>query len=109
MNNKQEYILYSTHQAWKYFVPMLLDFIGIIIGILSFNYYSDTQRQLLYLMVALSFLTISFIIKYNIRCPKCGTSWYWLALKKPMSEHAIVKIRSLASCPTCGFTNDSIT
>ena len=109
MSNKETPILSCTKQAWKYYVSMLLDSFGVFIGIFAFTNYSDSQRHLIFLLAALLVFFIGILIKHTIKCPKCNSHWYWQALKKPMSEKSIVKIRLQTKCASCGLTCENCT
>jgi len=100
---KQESILYRTHQAWKYNASLVIGSLGSIIAIGSFYYYACPKWHFIYLMIAGIFIITGFIIALRIKCPKCGALWYWLALKTPIGNKGLEKLRSQKNCPTCGF------
>jgi ribosomal protein S27AE len=105
LTTKQESILYGTHQAWKYNASLVADWLGIIIAVGSFYYYSShPQLHLQYLMVAGILFIVGFFIALRIKCPKCGSHWYWQALKTPLGDNGLGKLRSQKVCPTCGFS-----
>ena len=104
MLNKQESILYHTHQPWKYNASIVIDWLGIVVATGSFYYYrSDPQRHLLYLSVAALIFITSSIIALQIKCPRCGSRWFWQALKTPLGGDGLGKLRSQNACPKCGF------
>ena len=110
MINKQKSILYLTHQTWKYNASLAIGSLGTIIFVGSFYYYySRPQWHLLFLMVAGMLIITSFIIALRIKCPKCGVLWYWQALKTPVGSDGLGKLRSQKACPTCGFSDDTVT
>ena len=109
MNDKHTPILVCTNQSWKYFVSMLLDLVGTILGILSFFYMSNAQPHLGFLMAALFIFGLGILIKHLIKCPKCSSHWYWRSLKKPISEKAVVKVRLQTKCEQCGLTCENCT
>jgi len=82
MIDKQESILYITHQAWKYDASMAVDWLGIIIAAGSF-YYSSSYPQwyLPCLTIAGILFIIGFFIALRIKCPNCGALWYWLRIR----------------------------
>jgi len=98
MIKKQESILYRTHQAWKYNASLAVDWLGIIIAVGSFYYYNLHPQ---WLMVAGTLLITGFFIALRIKCPKCGSLWYWQALKTPLGGNGLGKLRSQKTCPTC--------
>jgi len=108
MIDKQESILYITHQAWKYDASMAVDWLGIIIAAGSF-YYSSSYPQwyLPCLTIAGILFIIGFFIALRIKCPNCGALWYWLALKDPIGDNGLGKLRSQKVCPTCEFSGKS--
>ncbi|MBQ0799248.1 MAG: hypothetical protein KBT63_08160 [Porticoccaceae bacterium] len=109
MTNKQESILYRTGQAWKYNTSLAIDGLGIIMAVISFYYYfSHPQLHLLYFIVSGVLLTIGFFIKLRIKCPKCGTLWYWHALKAPLGDNGLGKLRSHKTCPICEFSGKEV-
>ena len=88
---------------------MAVDFIGMSMGALSLYYYFSGSKQALpFLIAALVVFLIGSIIAHSIKCPKCAAHWYWQALKKPINEDAVVKIRFRTSCPSCGFKNSAV-
>ena len=109
MDHKQESILYRTHQARKYNASLAVNWLGIIIAVGSFYYYnSHPQWHLLGLMVAGMFIIAGFFIALRIKCPKCGSLWYWQALKTPLGGNGLGKLRTQKACPTCGFSDDAV-
>ncbi len=99
---KQESILNRTHQAWKYNVSLAINWFGIVIAVGSFYYYnSHPQWHWLGLMLAGMLLITGFIIALSIKCPNCGSHWYWQALKAPLGSNGLGKLHSQKSCPTC--------
>jgi ribosomal protein S27AE len=111
MNNIQEPILSRTHQAWKYKASFAICWLAIIIFSVSlYNISSHPEWHIPGLMVAGIFFISGFIIAFNIKCPNCGSRWYWLALreslKKPLLEDGFVKMRLQKVCPICGFSGD---
>jgi hypothetical protein len=45
----------------------------------------------------------SLIAPYSIRCPRCRTRWFWLAINTSRSRwHRSLKSQSL--CQVCGYT-----
>lgn len=109
MINKQESILCRTHQAWKYNVSLAVDWLGIIIAVGVFYYYNaHHQWQLLCLMIAGMLFVTGFFINSRIKCPKCGSLWYWHALKTPFKENGLGKLRSQKACPICRMGIDEV-
>lgn len=103
-------ILSSTNQTWKYVTKLLVHTGGHIFGALAiYFYFFDRDKAFPSLIIAGVIYVIGEFIGFSIKCPKCGVRWYWQALKKPVSDNSIVKIRTQSSCPKCGFTNGSIT
>ena len=107
MINTQESILFRTNQEWKYLALLAVNWLGVIIFIGSFYYFSHPTQQLL-LMVAGMFFITGFFVSLRIKCPKCGSLWYWQALKRPVGSGGFGKLSSLNACPTCGFSDDVI-
>jgi hypothetical protein len=107
--NKQDSILFQTHQAWKYNASLAIDWLGITIAGGSFYFYnSHPQWHLLGLIAAVTLFFAGFIIALGIRCPECGSRWYLRALKAPLGGGGLAKLRSQNACPACGLESSRI-
>ncbi len=111
---KKESILYRTHQAWKYHVMVLFNFIGFAfitliilrqINIVRFIYLSDTELS----VIGLTFMILGELFAFSIRCPKCKKRWWWHLLKSPTISIKQRDLRIQKECPLCGFIDDSVT
>ncbi len=99
-NNKQETIIYRTNQALRFKISLVLDWVGIILAVLAFYYYLHP----LFIVASGGLITMGCFIQLRIKCPKCGTFWYWQALKLPLGDNQIEKIYSQKNCPICKFS-----
>ncbi len=108
MNNKQETILYRTNQVWKHYTSLAINIIAISTFAGSIYYFPINSWQFgLGIEIAAILAVVSLVIALNIKCPKCGSRWFWLALKAPYASKGIEKFLSQNMCPTCGYSNDT--
>ena len=101
MNN----VIYNTGQSWKKktsFVSLLLSGASMIYGQVNIDTLSN---NLFFLYVAGGSVTglLSFIFAcVSIRCPTCGSKWFWLAVSGQGKNEWLFWFNSLSSCPKCG-------
>jgi len=100
-------ILSRTNQAWKHKTSLAFGMVAVFVfvGALYFFPYQSWQFELS-LAVAVMFSIVSILINLIIKCPKCGSRWYWKALKTSVGNNGFGKFRSQKECPTCGFSGD---
>jgi hypothetical protein len=108
MSNKQESILYRTDQARKYNISVAAGLFAVLIAIGAFYFYSYQSWQFELLLAVAVVLTISkYYIAFRIKCPNCGSRWYWQALKTAVVDNGLGKFRSQKVCPACRFSGSA--
>ncbi len=107
MINKKESILYRTNQAWMHKLAHAMGMLAVLVfvGALYLFPYQGWQFAL-FITVAVAFSIASIFINFRIKCPKCGSRWYWLALKTSVGDNGLGKFRSQKVCPACGFSGE---
>jgi predicted RNA-binding Zn-ribbon protein involved in translation (DUF1610 family) len=108
MSNKQKSILYRTDQAWKYNTSLAVGSFAVLIAVGAFYFYSYQSWQFeLCIALAVALSIAKFSIAFRIKCPKCGSRWYWQALKTSVSDNGLGKLRSQEACPACGYSGSA--
>ena len=95
----------KTGQSWKIillFTALLLSGASMIYG--QFNI--DTlSNNLFFVFVAGGTIIglLSFIIAcVSIKCPICGSKWFWSAVSGQGKNEWVFWLNSLRACPKCG-------
>ena len=60
-------------------------------------------------MIGLVFIITSALFALSIRCPKCGSSWWWYMLKSHTKDVKKRDLRTQKECPICGLSNVNVT
>lgn len=108
--NKQESILYCTHQAWKINIMPALGFLAFLLLIGPWFIDSLSPQWLEFCRITgISLLLYSLIILYTIRCPNCRSHWYTQAVRKQYSGRWPNWLFAPKKCPTCGASGDDFT
>ena len=98
-------IIYTSHQGWKFWSLAALGYIGVAMMATSVFYddaLSSAEDLLLSLpgvILALGSIVLKCLI---IRCPKCGSKWYWTAISKKPEKVYMKWLLSKTACPDCG-------
>jgi len=104
---KEDSILYVTEQAWKHKLSLAIGVISVFVLVGALYYFSYQSWQFLLCMAVVVVLsTASIFINFRIKCPECGSRWYWQALKTSVGDNGLGKFRSQKVCPNCGFSGD---
>ncbi len=104
MSRKEESILYSTGQIWKYRVMSL----GVVIAValvFGAQWFKESLSGSWYLgltmagmVVSLSSLAFPLV---SVVCPKCGARWGWLAANRKRGTKGYRWVARLTLCPVC--------
>lgn len=82
--------------------------IAVLVFVGAFYLFSYQSWQfVLSLAVAVALSIAHFILALGIKCPKCGSRWYWQALKTLVGDNGLGKFRSQKLCPTCVYSGDA--
>lgn len=104
MINKEESILYSTGQIWKYRVG----YIGGIIALALFGiqWFRDSMPGPWYIGMDIAgtgaVLATLIFPMIAVKCPKCGARWEWIAVNKKHGAKGFGWVVRQTSCPVCG-------
>ena len=103
---KQKSLLYRTNQSWKLYVMYCSAIIGIIVASTGLYWEISGQQQgnfLIYIGGIIGGVGGLFPCLF-IRCPKCGTRWYWKFFTNDLSGDWHEKLYSQTTCSDCGYS-----
>ena len=100
----EDSVLYKSKQAWKYKLALLMGWLALLalIGYLYFSY-SLGMPSTVWLVVGIMFSAVAFYLDFQIKCPSCGSRWYWQYLKKPVKKDWGWRFGLMKSCQVCGY------
>ena len=104
-------MLYRTKQAWKFWaVPM-----GILVSgalIVGAQWYKESIPDRWYLIALYSGILVgAFSIvcpAAAIRCPSCGSRWFWLAISRNDGATWYERLMTQSACSTCGYRGKAL-
>jgi hypothetical protein len=96
-------LLTRTRQAWKLRLVVIGQLTSIV-GLVAIGWKDGLEAPRHYqFFVALGILAVTtFILPSYIRCPRCHTSWYWLAAKTSRRGWYNL-LKTQAICPICNY------
>ncbi|MEW8204422.1 MAG: hypothetical protein AB2697_15230 [Candidatus Thiodiazotropha endolucinida] len=98
-------VISKTGQSWKVkatFAVLVLSGMAMIYG--QFNIETLSNQAFFYFVAGGTFVGLSSFIFacINIKCPSCGSKWFWLAVSGEGHNKWLFWLNSLTSCPKCG-------
>ena len=96
-------LLTRTRQKWKLRVATLGTLASTVALIATFCMQGvESPRHWYYFVLLGTLFATLFILPSYIRCPRCRTSWYWMATKT--ARHGWYKALATQSiCPVCNY------
>jgi hypothetical protein len=101
-------LLIRTQQMWK-LTTLAMGSLSSMMILLAAIWEGDSRSPRICLplvLLATIVSAISLIVPYYIRCPRCRTSWFWVAMKtsKLSREGGWYRaLRSQSICPVCSY------
>jgi H+/Cl- antiporter ClcA len=101
-------VISKTGQSWKFkamCIVLVLSAISMAYG--QMNIDTLSSKSFFYFVAGGALIGLfSFIFACaTIKCPSCGSKWFWLAVSGKGDKEWLFWLNSLESCPKCGEPN----
>jgi hypothetical protein len=95
-------ILYRTDQSWKFRLLLGVYVAAVIVFGAQWLRGSAWFLPVTFFgsVVAAASLAVPW---WSIRCPRCGTRWFWLAISQKHTDNWYKWLASQSTCPVCGY------
>ena len=93
-----------TRQAWKVSIFEALIFAGGGAASLG-GFFGTIGLKFVLLGTLVAFIAFCGVCMF-VRCPRCSSSWYWMAVSQQPAGSWQSWLKNLSQCPHCGFPNE---
>ena len=102
-------IISKTGQTWKMSFSLLVLILCVGVMVLAMQNIATWPKLLFF--ITLSGCAVAGLLAFaftcaSIKCPECGTRWFWQAVSERHSQAWALWLKSLTSCPHCGYKGE---